>query len=104
MFPLLWGADTQIATTRAAQKPPMPEMQMPTGQNATQHPAMKKPTSRTLPRFGQAQRDAREKLFTLEEAQEIARAKNPTLRQAEAGIKAAPAREQQAGFLAHSIL
>jgi len=52
-----------------------------------------------LLRFGQAQRDAHEKLFTMGEAQEIARAKNPTLRQAEAGIKAARAREQQAGLL-----
>src|SRR5256885_8938901 len=101
---LLLGVGTPIVSTLAAQEPQMPEMQMPAEQNATQHHAMKKPAAHTLPRFGQVQRDAREKLFTLEEAQEIARAKNPTLRQAEAGIKAARAREQQAGLLPNPIV
>ena len=102
---LLFGVGTPIVSVRAtAQEPQMPEMQMPAGQNAMQHPAMKKPAAHAVPRFGQAQRDAREKLFTLEEAQEIARAKNPTLRQAEAGIKAARAREQQAGLLPNPIV
>src|SRR5882724_8504937 len=102
---LLFGVGTPIVSVRAtAQEPQMPEMQMPTEQNATQHPAMKKPAELALPRFGHPQRDAREKLFTLEEAQEIARAKNPTLRQAEAGIKAARAREQQAGLLPNPIV
>src|SRR6266704_6985790 len=78
---LLFGVSTLIVSTRAtAQEPQMPEMQMPTGRDATQHPAMKKPAAHALPRLGQAQRDAHEKLFTLEEAQEIAREKNPTLR------------------------
>src|SRR5256885_11854889 len=101
---LLLGVGTPIVSTVVAQEPQMPEMQMPTGRDATQHPAMKKAAAHALPRFGQAQRDVREKLFTLEEAQEIARAKNPTLRQAEAGIKAARALEQQAGLLPNPIV
>src|SRR5882672_5817912 len=101
---LLLGVGTPIVSILAAQEPQMPEMQMPTERNPMQHPAMKKPAAHALPRFGQAQLDAREKLFTLEEAQEVARAKNPTLRQAEAGIKAARAREQQAGLLPNPIV
>ena len=101
---LLWGVATPIVSVRAAQEPQMPGMQMPPGQTATEHPSMKKPAARAFPRFRQAQRDAHEKLFTLEEAQEIAREKNPTLRQAEAGIKAARAREQQAGLLPNPVV
>jgi len=57
-----------------------------------------------FPRFGEAQKNSNQKLFTLEDAQLIAREKNPTLRQAEAGIRAAKARQQQAGFLPNPIV
>ncbi|HET9802203.1 MAG TPA: TolC family protein [Candidatus Acidoferrum sp.] len=93
--PFVCGASAQDAS--------MPGMPMPENKDAAQHHAMPaKPL--TLPRFGQAQQNSREKLFTLSDAQQIARQKNPTLRQAEAGIRAAKAREQQAGLLPNPIV
>ncbi len=50
------------------------------------------------PRMGRAQQQAQGSLFTLEEAQRLASESNPTLRQAEAEIRAAQARQQQAGL------
>src|SRR5215469_13032309 len=50
------------------------------------------------PRLGRAQEQAKEALFTLEEAQRLAASSNPTMRQAEAEIRAAKARQQQAGL------
>ena len=51
-----------------------------------------------FPQMGRAQKDPQAKLFTLEDAQKLAREFNPTLRQAEAEIRAAKARQQQAGL------
>lgn len=87
-----------FAATATPQDAPMPGMQMPANKDAAQHHTAPQPAL-TLPRFGQAQKDAHEKLFDLDDAQQIARQKNPTLRQAEFGIRAAKAREQQAGLL-----
>ena len=102
---ILIGVGTAIASVCTfGQEQPMPEMQMPAGQNAPHHRAAGQADAEALPRFGKAQRDAHEKLFTLEEAQQIARQKNPTLRQAESGIRAAKAREQQAGLLPNPIV
>jgi outer membrane protein, heavy metal efflux system len=50
------------------------------------------------PRLGRAQENAKGPLVTLEQAQKMAEQTNPTLRQAEAEIKAARARQQQAGL------
>ena len=50
------------------------------------------------PQMGRVQEHATGPLFTLEQAQKFARDTNPTLRQAEAEIRAARAREQQAGL------
>jgi outer membrane protein, heavy metal efflux system len=50
------------------------------------------------PRMGRAQEEARGSLTTLEQVSEIAKKMNPTLRQAEAEIRAAQARQQQAGL------
>ena len=50
------------------------------------------------PRMGRAQENAQGNLVTLEEAQKIAREMNPTMREAEAEIRAAKARQQQAGL------
>src|SRR6267143_1439446 len=50
------------------------------------------------PRLGRAQERAQGPLVTLEQAQKIASESNPTLRQAEAEIRAAKARQQQAGL------
>src|SRR5262245_31207536 len=92
-----------FAAVAMAQEEPMPGMQMPMNKDVAQHhPAT--PRAMELPRFGQAQRNSKEKLFTLEDAQHIARQKNPTLRQAEAGIRAARARERQAGLLPNPIV
>ena len=50
------------------------------------------------PRLGRAQERAKEPLVTLDQVQKMARETNPTLRQAQAEIKAAQARQQQAGL------
>ena len=50
------------------------------------------------PQMGRAQQNAQGKLFTLEDAQKLASESNPTLRQAEAAIRAAKARQEQAGL------
>src|SRR5215468_560614 len=84
-----------------AQEPPMPGMHMPATQGEMHHHNAAQ--AEFLPRFGQAQKEARGKLFTLEEAQETARVQYPTLRQAEAGIRAARARQMQAGLLPNPI-
>ncbi len=91
-----------VTAAAIAQEAPMPGMQMPPNKDARQHHMA--PRALELPRFGQARKDNREKLLTLDEAQQIARQKNPTLRQAEAGIRAAKAREQQAGLLPNPIV
>jgi cobalt-zinc-cadmium efflux system outer membrane protein len=91
---LIGVATPLVSVCTFAQEQPMPGMKMPAGQSEAD----------ALPRFGQAQRETHEKLFTLEEAQQIARQKNPTLRQAEAGIRAARAREQQAGLLPNPVV
>src|SRR5262249_14005027 len=100
-FAILVAAAMAAASSVLAQEQPMPGMQMPPAQNETHHHnAMQ---TGVLPRFGKAQKEAREKLFKLEQAQETARMKNPTLRQAEAGIRAAKARQMQAGLLPNPI-
>jgi cobalt-zinc-cadmium efflux system outer membrane protein len=74
------------------------EMQMPKQeQDEHQHSAMAmvKPD---YPRMGRAQEHAQATLVTLEQAQKIASESNPTLRQAEVEIRAAKARQQQAGL------
>jgi cobalt-zinc-cadmium efflux system outer membrane protein len=50
------------------------------------------------PRMGRAQENAKDALVTLAQVQKIAGESNPTLRQAEAEIRAAKARQQQAGL------
>jgi outer membrane protein, heavy metal efflux system len=102
--PLMIVCAAATSVCAHAQEQPMPGMQMPAGDRAEQHHEGTQPKLDALPRFGQAQRDSHAKLFALEEAQQIARQKNPTLRQAEAGIRAARAREQQAGLLPNPIV
>src|SRR6266576_1918454 len=72
------------------------EMQMPAQE---QHHRMEMPQVKPeYPRMGRAQENAKGALVTLEQAQKIASESNPTLRQAEAEIRAAKARQQQAGL------
>ena len=91
-------------TAVSAQEQPMPEMRMPAQQAEIHRHENVESKGAEFPRFGQAQTDPGQRLFTLEEAQQIAAAKNPTLRQAEAGIRAAKARQRQAGLLPNPIL
>ena len=51
-----------------------------------------------FPRLGRAQERSQGKLLSVDEAQKLALESNPTLRQAEAEIRAAKARQQQAGL------
>jgi cobalt-zinc-cadmium efflux system outer membrane protein len=90
---LVVGAVLIVADAVRAQ-----EMQMPPQQHAEhQHEAMTaiKPE---FPRLGRAQEHAQGALVTLEQVQKMASESNPTLRQAEAEIRAAKARQQQAGL------
>jgi len=96
-------AGLTLVAVSIAQETPMPPMPMPQSKDSAQHHGAATPPLE-FPRFGQAQKEAHEKLFTREDAQQIARQKNPTLRQAEAGIRAAKAREQQAGLLPNPVI
>ena len=91
------------SATALAQEPTMPGMQTPVAQNEM-HRHGEQPGMGQMPRFGEEQKRAQGKLFTLEEAQQRAREKNPTLRQAEAGIRAARARQIQAGLLPNPMV
>jgi outer membrane protein, heavy metal efflux system len=74
------------------------EMQM-TNQQHGQHEHGEIPLVKAeYPRMGRAQEKAQGVLMTLEQAQKTAAETNPTLRQAEAEIRAAKARQQQAGL------
>ena len=80
------------------------EIQMPKQEHG-EHPhgaiAAVKPE---YPRMGRAQERAQGALVTLEQVQKIAGESNPTLRQAEAEIRAAKARQQQAGLYPNPTL
>ena len=80
------------------------EIQMPKQEHG-EHPhggiAAVKPE---YPRMGRAQERAQGTLVTLEQVQKIAGESNPTLRQAEAEIRAAKARQQQAGLYPNPTL
>jgi outer membrane protein, heavy metal efflux system len=81
--------------TEAQEMPGMPAMSNDNGQHA--HSEMQK-IEAVYPRMGRAQEQAKGALFTLEAAERLAKDSNPTLRQAEAEIRAAKARQQQAGL------
>ena len=74
------------------------EMQMPAGQEHMHHHGDIKPVEPQYPQMGRAQAKAEGPLVTLEQVEKIAKEMNPTLRQAEAEIRAAKARQQQAGL------
>jgi cobalt-zinc-cadmium efflux system outer membrane protein len=75
------------------------EMQMPAEQeHAQHHHGDIRPVEAEYPRTGRAAAKAQGALVTLEQVEKIARDLNPTLRQAEAEIRAAKARQQQAGL------
>ena len=80
----------------AAQQRPDSKMQM--NQNMQHHHGDVPLVKPDYPRMGRAQETAHGALLTLDDAEKMARDSNPTLRQAEAEIRAAKARQQQAGL------
>ena len=93
VFPLAFLFAISTLPSLAQDKP----MQMPPGEMHHHHGdiAVVQPV---YPRLGRAQENPVSPLFTLEQAQKLASESNPTLRQAEAEIRAAKARQQQAGL------
>ena len=85
-----------------AQEPPMPMPQSEHHHDAQSHDHHEHGTIALItphyPELGRAQQIATSPLVTLDQVQKIARQNNPTLRQAEAEIRAAKARQQQAGL------
>jgi cobalt-zinc-cadmium efflux system outer membrane protein len=81
------------------QEEPKPQEQAaPMQDHAHHHHGDIKPVQAEYPIMGRAQKDAEGPLLTLGELQKMARESNPTMRQAEAQIRAAKARQQQAGL------
>jgi cobalt-zinc-cadmium efflux system outer membrane protein len=76
------------------------EMPMPASQEHAEHHHHGdiKPVEAHYPQLGRAQAAAQGALVSLEQMENVARQSNPTLRQAEAEIRAAKARQQQAGL------
>jgi len=91
-WPAAWANDkTSEQQTNAS-----PQMQM--NQNMQHHHGEIPLVKPDYPRMGRAQENARGALLTLDDAEKMARDSNPTLRQAETEIRAAKARQQQAGL------
>jgi outer membrane protein, heavy metal efflux system len=89
---------TGLITGICAHSQEMPHMQ-DAQQPHSQHEQMQmRPLPAAFPRIGRTQEQAHGTLFTLEEAQRLASESNPTLLQAEAEIRAAKARQKQAGL------
>jgi len=80
--------------TARAQDAPMPSHQ----EHEHHHHGDIQPVQPEYPRLGKAQEGAQATLISLEQFEKMARESNPTLRQAEAEIRAAKARQQQAGL------
>ena len=83
-----------------AQQPAMPEMQQHEQHQHGDIPLVKP----EYPRMGRAQEHAQGALVTLEQVQKMASETNPTLRQADAEIRAAKARQQQAGLYPNPLV
>jgi outer membrane protein, heavy metal efflux system len=90
---ILSGSVALCADSRA-QQPEIPAMP----EHAQHHHGEIPLVKAEYPRMGRAQERAQGPLVTLEEAEKMASDTNPTLRQAEADIRAAKARQQQAGL------
>jgi cobalt-zinc-cadmium efflux system outer membrane protein len=90
-----FAAKLALAAALAAQQAPPPQEHP---EHAGHHHGDIPPLEPKFPRMGRAQENSSGARVTLEQAQQIARDNNPTLRQAEAEIRAAKARQQQAGL------
>jgi cobalt-zinc-cadmium efflux system outer membrane protein len=84
-----------LAAALSAQQAPPPQEH---AEHAGHHHGDIPPLEPKFPRMGRAQENSPGARVMLEQAQQIARDNNPTLRQAEAEIRAAKARQQQAGL------
>ena len=85
------GLFLATCSAQAQQPPSMPQEHM-------HHHGDIQPVQPLFPRLGRAQEQPGASLFSLEEALRMAEESNPTLRQAESEIRAAGARERQAGL------
>lgn len=98
-----------VRTAQAQEKPEGPQAKPSPAMNA-QEPAMQHHHGEIplvqpeFPQMGRAQERAGTQAMTLAQAQAAARESNPTLRQAEAEIRAAKARQQQAGLYPNPAL
>jgi cobalt-zinc-cadmium efflux system outer membrane protein len=101
---LAGGAWARMPSPRQQEKSKPQEQTSPQEQTAPQQEHMHHhhgdipPVQAEYPQMGRAQERAKGALLTLEELQKMARESNPTMRQAEAQIRAAKARQQQAGL------
>jgi cobalt-zinc-cadmium efflux system outer membrane protein len=85
---------TLVIAAEAQQKTPPIEM----SHEAAHHHGDVPPVAPVYPRMGRSQENAGAQLVTLEQVEKMASETNPTLRQAEVEIRAAKARQQQAGM------
>src|SRR3984893_7568969 len=92
----IFSATLLIPIVRAQDK--TPPMTMPMNQQMPHHHGDVPLVAPQYPRIGRAQEKAAGPLVTLEQVEKMATETNPTLRQAEAEIRAAKARQQQAGL------
>lgn len=97
-----WPASAQQSggTMNGQMKMPAKEMQ----ERDQHHEMQMQEVKAEFPRMGRMQERANGAAFTLEQAQNLAEQFNPTLREADAEIRAAKARQQQAGFYPNPIV
>jgi cobalt-zinc-cadmium efflux system outer membrane protein len=98
----LSGVTTLCAAGRAQEKPAQQDAKMPPGmampEHMQHHHGDVPLVAPVYPRMGRAQENSGGQPATLEQVEKMAGETNPTLRQAEAEIRAAKARQQQAGL------
>lgn len=87
-----------VLTAKAQETP------MPSHQEHEHHHMNIQPVQAEYPRLGRSQEGAQGTLLSLEQFEKMARESNPTLRQAEAEIRAAKARQQQAGLYPNPVV
>src|SRR5580704_720611 len=92
----LFTSMISAAQSPAQEKPN--QMNMPMNQQMPHHHGDVPLVAPQYPRMGRAQEKPGAQLVTLEQIEKMATETNPTLRQAEAEIRAAKARQQQAGL------
>jgi len=92
----IFSATLLIPIVRAQDK--TPPMTMPMNKQMPHHHGDVPLVAPQYPRMGRAQENAAGPLITLDQVEKMATETNPTLRQAEAEIRAAKARQQQAGL------